>query len=177
MAPARATTIPRSWTRRSFKARFWIFSLPIGPASRRLIFEFGSFARQCYSDVGAFLQELDPFLAALPPGFRYAVEIRNPDFLAPEYFACLRSHRVAHVFSAWTRMPEIGVQTNLRDAYTADFTVARALLRRGRPYEEAVAKFTPYARVAGSQPRNPRRAPSLNRPRPPAARTVLHFCE
>jgi uncharacterized protein YecE (DUF72 family) len=117
-----------------------------------LIFEFGSFARQCYPDVRAFLQELDPFLAALPAGFRYAVEIRNPEFLAPEYFACLRSHRVAHVFNAWTRMPEIGEQMKLQDAYTADFSVARALLRRARPYEEAVEKFSPYSHVQDPNP-------------------------
>ena len=135
-----------------FQSAFLDLLAPYRPRVASLIFEFGSFAKQCYSDVGAFLQELDPFLAALPHGFRYAVEIRNPDFLAPEYFACLRSRRVAHVFSAWTRMPEIGVQTNLRDAYTADFTVARALLRRGRAYEEAVAKFTPYARVEDPNP-------------------------
>jgi uncharacterized protein YecE (DUF72 family) len=135
-----------------FQSAFLDLLAPYRPRVASLIFEFGSFAKQCYSDVGAFLQELDPFLAALPPGFRYAVEIRNPDFLAPEYFGCLRSRRVAHVFSAWTRMPEIGVQTNLRDAYTADFTVARALLRRGRAYEEAVAKFTPYARVEDPNP-------------------------
>jgi uncharacterized protein YecE (DUF72 family) len=135
-----------------FQSAFLDLLAPYRPRVASLIFEFGSFAKQCYSDVGAFLQELDPFLAALPPGFRYAVEIRNPDFLAPEYFACLRSRRVAHVFSAWTRMPEIRVQTNLRDAYTAGFTVARALLRRGRAYEEAVARFTPYARVQDPDP-------------------------
>jgi uncharacterized protein YecE (DUF72 family) len=135
-----------------FQSAFLDLLAPYRPRVASLIFEFGSFAKQCYSDVGAFLQELDPFLAALPPGFRYAVEIRNPDFLAPEYFACLRSRRVAHVFSAWTRMPEIRVQTNLRDAYTAGFTVARALLRRGRAYEEAVARFTPYARVQDPNP-------------------------
>ena len=92
------------------------------------------------------------FWPRCPRDFRYAVEIRNPEFLAPEYFACLRSHGVAHVFNAWTRMPEIGIQMHLRDAYTADFTVARALLRQGRPYEEAVAKFTPYARVQDPNP-------------------------
>jgi uncharacterized protein YecE (DUF72 family) len=135
-----------------FQSAFLDLLTPYRPRVATLIFEFGSFARQCYPDVRAFLQELDPFLGALPPGFRYSVEIRNPEFLSPEYFACLRSHRVAHVFNAWTRMPEIGVQMHVRDAYTADFTVARALLRRGRPYEEAVGKFTPYARVQEPNP-------------------------
>ena len=125
---------------------------PYRPRVTALIFEFGSFAKGCYPDAEAFLQELDPFLAALPAGFRYAVEIRNPEFLSREYFACLRSHGVAHVFNAWTRMPEIATQMRLQDAYTADFTVARALLRRGRAYEEAVAKFTPYGHVQDPNP-------------------------
>jgi uncharacterized protein YecE (DUF72 family) len=135
-----------------FQSAFLDLLTPYQSRIATLIFEFGSFAKQCYPDVGAFLQHLDPFLAALPRDFRYAVEIRNPEFLSPEYFACLRSHGVAHIFNAWTRMPEIDVQLNLRESYTADFTVARALLRRGRAYEEAVQKFTPYAHVQDPNP-------------------------
>jgi len=135
-----------------FQSAFLDLLAPYRPRVATLIFEFGSFAKQCYPDAGAFLQELDPFLAALPPGFRYAVEIRNPEFLSPEYFACLRSHRVAHVFNAWTRMPEIGIQMQLHGSDTADFSVARALLRQGRPYEEAVAKFTPYNGIQDPNP-------------------------
>lgn len=135
-----------------FQSAFLDLLATYHPRVAVLILEFGSFPRQSYPDVAAFLGELDPFLAALPRDFRYAVEIRNPEFLSPEYFACLRTHGVAHIFSAWTRMPEIGVQTQLRDAYTADFTVARALLRRSRAYEEAVAKFTPYEHVQDPNP-------------------------
>jgi len=135
-----------------FQSAFLDLLAPYQPRVAVLILEFGSFPRQCYPDAGAFLSELDPFLAALPRDFRYAVEIRNPEFLSPEYFACLRTHGVAHIFSAWTRMPEIGVQMHLQDARTADFSVARALLRRGRAYEEAVAKFTPYAHVQDTNP-------------------------
>jgi uncharacterized protein YecE (DUF72 family) len=135
-----------------FQEAFLDLLTPYRPRVAALILEFGSFARQCYADVGEFLRELDPFLAALPQAFRYAVEIRNPEFLSPEYFACLRAHGVAHVFNAWTRMPEIGVQMRLRDVNTAGFSVARALLRHGRGYEDAVAKFTPYSEVQDPNP-------------------------
>ncbi len=135
-----------------FQSAFLDLLAPYRTRVATVIFEFGNFSRQCYPDVVAFLTHLNPFLAALPPGFRYAVEIRNPEFLSAEYFACLRTHRVAHVFNAWTRMPEIGVQMNLHQASTSDFTVARALLRHGRPYEEAVAKFAPYAHVQDPNP-------------------------
>jgi uncharacterized protein YecE (DUF72 family) len=117
-----------------------------------LIFEFGAFPKFCYRDASGFVAELDPFLAALPDDFRYAVEIRNEEFLAPEYFACLRNHGVAHVMNAWTRMPALQEQIAMPEFYTADFTVVRALLRRGRPYEQAVARFSPYKDVQDAYP-------------------------
>ena len=117
-----------------------------------LIFEFGAFPKQCYRDVTEFVAELHPFLAALPPLFRYAVEIRNQEFLSADYFSCLRHHGIAHVFNSWTRMPDLGEQIEIPDSYTADFTVARALLRRGRSYENAVAGFSPYKQVQDPNP-------------------------
>ena len=93
------------------------------------------------------MAKLDPFLEALPEGFRYGVEIRNADYLRPDYFHLLSSHNTAHVFNAWTRMPTLEDQVQLPDAYTADFTVVRALLRKGRPYEQAVKSFEPYREV------------------------------
>jgi Protein of unknown function DUF72 len=112
-----------------------------------LILEFGTFGKQTFANVHEFVALLDPFLRSLPSHFRYAVEVRNQEFLAAEYFACLRNHGVAHVFNAWTRMPDIAEQAQLPEVFTADFTVARGLLRKGCPYEEAVAKFAPYQQV------------------------------
>ncbi len=83
----------------------------------------------------------------MPGGFRYAIEIRNPEYLGPDYLGLLASHNVAHVFNAWTRMPELQDQAQLSDAYTADFTVVRALLARGRTYEQAVKAFEPYREI------------------------------
>jgi uncharacterized protein YecE (DUF72 family) len=100
----------------------------------------------------AFLSRLDPFLAALPPDFRYAVEIRNPEFLIKDYFACLRARGAAHVYNAWSRMPELRAQMALPASVTADFQVCRALLRRGRPYESAVKAFAPYATIQDPNP-------------------------
>ena len=117
-----------------------------------LIFEFGTFSRKSYANVREFLGDLDRFLNAIPRRYRYSVEIRNPEFLSPEYFHCLRAHGVAHVFNAWTRMPALKYQIRIDDAYTADFTVCRALLRRGRPYEQAVAMFEPYDRIKEENP-------------------------
>ncbi len=117
-----------------------------------LIFEFGTIPKSVLPTADAFTGRLDRFLEALPGGFRYAVEIRNPEYLGPDYFAMLSAYGVAHVFNAWTRMPEIGVQAGLPGAFTADFTVIRALLRPGRTYEQAVSRFEPYRAVQEPHP-------------------------
>jgi uncharacterized protein YecE (DUF72 family) len=114
-----------------------------------LIFEFGAFA-----SLGelTFLARLERFVRDLPPGFRYAVEIRNPEFLGTAYFSVLAEAGIAHVFNAWTRMPELSAQIRMPGAFTAGFTAVRALLRQGRPYERAVELFAPYSHVQDPNP-------------------------
>jgi len=125
--------------------------LPYRDKTSLLIFEFGA-AGIRGMELSAFLDRLDPFLTKLPPVFRYAVEIRSPEFLAAEYFSCLRARGVAHVYNAWSRMPELRHQIAIPDSATADFQVCRALLRRGRMYEEAVETFAPYREVQDPNP-------------------------
>jgi uncharacterized protein YecE (DUF72 family) len=117
-----------------------------------LVFEFTPITKRSGMTADAFAGRLDRFFAALPTDFHYATEIRNAEFLGPEYFAVLRNHHVAHVFNSWTRMPSIGEQLLLHDAVTADFIVARALLRPGRSYAKAVEAFAPYDRVKERSP-------------------------
>jgi len=135
-----------------FRANFTDLLAPYQPRVPVLIFEFGTFGKRTYEDAGQFVKDLDPFLEKLPAGFGYSVEIRNANYLVPEYFDCLRRHGIAHTFNAWTRMPELDRQIRIRDAWTADFIVSRALLRWGRPYEEAVERFSPYERVQDENP-------------------------
>jgi uncharacterized protein YecE (DUF72 family) len=109
-----------------------------------LIFEFGT---QRGVELPEFVRALDGFLGRLPGGWRFAAEIRNAEFLRSEYFACLKAYGVAHVYNAWARMPEMREQMRMAGSQTAEALVARALLRRGRPYEEAVRDFAPYRQV------------------------------
>lgn len=117
-----------------------------------LIFEFGTFAKSTYPDPKVFFAELGAFLERLPQGWRYSVEVRNPEFLHQAYFETLRAHGAAHVFTSWNRMPPLHEQIKIDEAYTADFVVARGLLRPGRSYEQAVELFKPYERVQEENP-------------------------
>jgi uncharacterized protein YecE (DUF72 family) len=109
-----------------------------------LIFEFSQFHARDFEHGRDFVAALDTFLSELPAGWQYGVELRNKTFLAPEYFAMLRSHGVAHVFNSWTRMPPVSEQLALAESVTTDFVVARFLLTPGRTYEQAVSTFSPY---------------------------------
>ena len=116
------------------------------------VFEFQAIAREDRVEPRTFAERLDRFFDRLPPEGRYAVEVRNPEFLTPAYFAVLREHDVAHVFNSWTRMPSIGMQLDLPGSVTAGFLVARALLRPGRYYADAVDAFAPYDRIRDPNP-------------------------
>ena len=126
-----------------FTSRLKPYGKKVGP----LIFEFGTFNKKTFPTPADFLAKLDAFLNSLPEGFRYAVEIRNQEYLTPRYLDVLASHNVAHALNAWTRMPALDEQAQLPGVLTADFTVVRALLRKWRPYDQAVATFEPYDRV------------------------------
>src|ERR1700694_3397838 len=125
------------------------FSANTGP----FVFEFQTIAKSSGLGAQRFADRLDEFFSALPREGPYAVEIRNEDFLTPMYFAVLREHGVAHVFNSWTRMPPIGHQLDLPGAISASFIVARALLRPGRTYDEAVDAFAPYDRIREPNPK------------------------
>jgi uncharacterized protein YecE (DUF72 family) len=132
-----------------------MFLRPLGPYREKaalVIFEFGTFSRKAFGGVGEFAERLGVFLRQLPRDFRYAVEIRNAEFLQDDYFACLREHGIAHVYNAWTRMPELQSQIALAGSVTADFQVCRALLRHGRTFEKAVEAFAPYAEIQDPNP-------------------------
>lgn len=116
------------------------------------VFEFQSIPRRSGVGPDEFADQLDAFFSELPREGQYAVEVRNEEFLTPMYFAVLREHGVAHVFSSWTRMPPIGDQLDLPGSVSATFLVARALLRPGRTYDEAVDAFSPYDRILEPNP-------------------------
>jgi uncharacterized protein YecE (DUF72 family) len=126
------------------------FLNPLEPHRRHVgafIFEFGTFSRHEFVEVREFLPRLERFLDSLPAGWPYAVEIRNEEYLTPAYFSALARRNVAHVFNAWTRMPTLTEQIAMSDSFTADFTVVRALLQRGRSYEAAVKALEPYREI------------------------------
>ena len=94
-----------------------------------------------------FAERLDRFLEQLPREFEYAVELRDPRLLTPEYGRVLSAHAVAHTFNYWSAMPMPGDQAALVPGDSAAFTVVRLLLRPGTWYEERRDAFRPFNRI------------------------------
>jgi uncharacterized protein YecE (DUF72 family) len=110
-----------------------------------LMFEFSRFYATDYAHGRDFVAELDRFFSELPKGWPYAVELRNQNWLAPEYFACLTRHGITHVFNSWDAMPAVREQMALSGSHTnPELVAARFLLKPGRKYEDAVKTFQPY---------------------------------
>ena len=130
-----------------FKEAFTQSLIPYKSRIPVIIFEFGTISKQVCESPETFSQRLDQFLGQLPQEFRYAIEIRNSDYLKRSYFDMLAKHGVAHVFNAWTRMPPMETQLALPGSMTTNFSVARALLSPGATYEQAVQRFSPYQRT------------------------------
>ena len=132
------------------------FSKPcetVRPAIGLLMFEFSRFWPTYYAHGRDFIADLDRFLGQLPKGWPYGVEMRNRNWLMPEYFDCLARHQVTHIFNSWEAMPPAGEQMALAGSRTnPDLVAARFLLKPGRKYEQAVKAFEPYDRIKGETP-------------------------
>lgn len=117
----------------------------IRPKVGILIFEFSHFHRSDFTAGREFVETLDGFLGALPEDWAYGIELRNRGWLVPEYFACLGSHQVAHVFNSWTKMPTVREQLALGGSRPNPALVAgHFLVTPGTFYEASVAAFEPY---------------------------------
>jgi uncharacterized protein YecE (DUF72 family) len=118
-----------------------------------LIFEFSRFSSADFARGRDFVEALDTFLSQLPSGWSYSVEIRNRNFLQPEYFEALARRGVAHIYNSWQAMPPLSEQIELPGSRTSpDFFGARLLLKPGRKYEDAVKLFSPYDQIKDPYP-------------------------
>jgi uncharacterized protein YecE (DUF72 family) len=70
-----------------------------------------------------YRERLAQFLAALPGEFRYAIEVRHPDWYTEPFYALLEKHGVALVLADYGKMP-----TSMQ--ITADFTYIRLVGNR-----------------------------------------------
>jgi uncharacterized protein YecE (DUF72 family) len=92
-----------------------------------LLFQFGKFDKYSFKSLDDFLERLIPFLKTLPKDRKFAVEIRNKNWLVPKFTEVLREHGVALAQIDQTWMPRPWEMKNQFDLITSDFTYVRWL--------------------------------------------------
>ena len=91
--------------------------------------QFAYFNRSKFSSLNAFLERLEPFLAAWPGDVPLAVEVRNKTWMTPALADCLRRHSAVWVLpdQAWMPSPLSLVQRADLDVVTGPFAYVRLL--------------------------------------------------
>lgn len=112
-----------------------------------VMFEFSRFNVSDFRRMRDFLDLLDGFLAALPSGWNYGVEVRNRNLLRPEFFSILSAYDVAFIFNQWSDGTALDEQLEREGCWTAPFAGARLLTRPGTNYEEREKELLPFDRL------------------------------
>jgi uncharacterized protein YecE (DUF72 family) len=92
-----------------------------------LLFQFGYFNKKVFKSSDEFLARLKPFLKKLPRDYKFALEIRNKQWLTAQFFDLLREHKVAYALIDQAWMPRASEIFEKFDPITADFTYIRLL--------------------------------------------------
>jgi hypothetical protein len=92
-------------------------------------------------------------LAQVPKRYEYAIEVRNPHILGPDYRAILKAHGAAHVYNHYTALPSLLEQHKaMEETFTAPFTILRLLTPRDKKHHDAVKAYEPYDKIVKPLP-------------------------
>jgi uncharacterized protein YecE (DUF72 family) len=92
-----------------------------------LLFQFGYFNKSKFKTGDEFLARLKPFLQKLPKGYRFALEIRNKNWMGAPFVDLLRENGVALTLIDQSWVPRPWELNPKLDVITADFTYVRWL--------------------------------------------------
>ncbi|MGH9717592.1 MAG: DUF72 domain-containing protein [Candidatus Acidiferrales bacterium] len=92
-----------------------------------ILFQFGYFNKSAFAGLDAFLARLLPFLDMLPKDRKFAVEIRNKNWLVPKFIDALRERSIALAIIDQSWMPRPAEWFARFDPVTAGFAYIRWL--------------------------------------------------
>ena len=106
-------------------SRFLDALSPLASKLGPVMFQFEYLNKQKMPSKEVFFERFGEFIDAAPKGYRYAVEIRNPNYLSPEFFSFLKDHELGFVYLDGYYMPPIGQVFDKFKPETASFQVVR----------------------------------------------------
>jgi uncharacterized protein YecE (DUF72 family) len=124
----------------------------LGSKAGPLIFQFPPQDVQALGGPARFADRLHAFLAALPPGALYAVELRNRELYTPDLADVLEDVGAIPVLAAWGNLPALRQQAWRLRARAASALVVRWMLPPDLGYEEARELYWPFDRLVNENP-------------------------
>jgi len=109
-----------------------------------LLFQFPPLGRAMTRAPERFIAQLHEFLAGLPKGPLYAVEMRDDRLINRRFFATLHETGVRYCLSVHPRMPSVAAQAAAMSGFGPGPLIIRWNLQPGHTYEEAKKRFTPF---------------------------------
>ena len=100
----------------------------LGPKAGPLVFQFPPQDVQGLGGPSRFADRLHGFLAALPPGALYAVELRNRELYGPDVADVLEDVGAIPVLAAWGNLPPLRQQAWRLRARAGSALVVRWML-------------------------------------------------
>jgi uncharacterized protein YecE (DUF72 family) len=149
---------PRAPNQRFLDARFAVehFVRPalegLGKKCGPLLLQLPPLGRDATRWPARFAERLAKFLAALPKGPVYAVEVRDNELLHGALAEALNAAGARYCFSVHARMPPLLEQARRLAGLAAGALVARWNLRPGLEYEAARAQYSPFDRLVDDDP-------------------------
>jgi uncharacterized protein YecE (DUF72 family) len=122
----------------------------LGHKAGPLVFQFPPQDVQAVGGPQRFAERLHAFLAALPRGPLYAVELRHGALLLPAYAAALADLGVSHCYNVHPRMPAL--QTQQQIVSSAPALVVRWMLHPHLGYAAAKERYQPFDRLIDADP-------------------------
>ena len=119
----------------------------LGPKAGALIFQFPPLGRARLREPRRFAERLKTFLAALPRGPLYAVELRDAALLTRAFFTVLNDAGARYCVSVHPRMPPVAAQAAAMAGFGPGPLVVRWNLNSQHEYEAAKARYTPFDRL------------------------------
>lgn len=124
----------------------------LGAKAGVLVFQFPPQPAARLGGVERFAERLHAFLAALPRGLVYAVELRDAALFGAAYRDALATAGACHVVNVHPAMPDPAEQAAALDPTRAAAVVVRWMLGHGQRYEDARARYRPFDRLVDEDP-------------------------
>jgi len=122
----------------------------LGSKAGPLVFQFPPLGRRLLADVPKLTARIAAFMAVLPRGPLYAVEVRDPQLVCDRFARSLGDAGAVPCLAIHARMPPLDEQAEVFGLTQPDARrplVARWNLHAGRGYDDAKADYFPFNRL------------------------------